>query len=144
MSLEKEPAFHSMRPEVSQARTSPPRDDIAATALAPLLYSGQMSLGIHRRNSVVRVEGLGLRVEGTRDARSSPPRSSTPTVPAFGVEKRSMAPRVDRSKKVTTSGATGVSESLYWARPICIVKRPLPPSAFRHTDTTCFAFRVSC
>ena len=41
------------RPEANWARASPPRDDDGATALAPLLHVGQMSLGIHHRNSVV-------------------------------------------------------------------------------------------
>jgi hypothetical protein len=35
----------SVRPEASWARTSPPRDDVGARALAPLLYIGLMSLG---------------------------------------------------------------------------------------------------
>ena len=39
-----------MRPGVSWARTSPPRDDVGATVL---LYIGQLSLGIHHRNSVI-------------------------------------------------------------------------------------------
>ena len=34
-----------VRPEASWARSSPPRDGVGATALTPLLYIGQMSLG---------------------------------------------------------------------------------------------------
>ena len=39
-------------PEASLAWTSPPRDDVGATALAPLLYIGQMPFGNHHGNSV--------------------------------------------------------------------------------------------
>jgi len=38
-------------------RTSPPRDDVGATALVPPLYIGQMSLGTYHRNSVVMSPG---------------------------------------------------------------------------------------
>ena len=42
-----------------------PRDDVGAIALAPLLYIGQMSLGIHHRNSM---RGL---LSGTRPEQES-------------------------------------------------------------------------
>ena len=56
-----------VRPQVSWTRTSPPRDDVGATALAPLLYIGQISLGIHHQNSVTRWStrvSLSQNVEG--------------------------------------------------------------------------------
>jgi len=39
------PQGQGVRPEAREARMSPPRDDVGATALAPLLYIVQMSLG---------------------------------------------------------------------------------------------------
>ena len=38
------PSQRVVRPEASKARTSPPRDDVGATALAPLLYIGRWLL----------------------------------------------------------------------------------------------------
>jgi len=43
-----------VRPE---ARTSPPRDDVGATDLAPLLYRGDVTLNTSSELSLVYVEG---------------------------------------------------------------------------------------